>query len=171
MHLTVDHILYAQKLATLFLRRHDVRESAEDDIRSAAVYGLLIASRRYDPVRGVKLETFAFPHVVYRMRRAAEYAERLPTNEPTEAECGTWDDLDSWVFLSQVADVINELPPKQRAVAWLYFFEDASPLQIEQRTGIGQRAVQFQKEQAIATLRGMLRGGAVKHNNRNMKYA
>lgn len=49
----------------------------EDDLRSAAYLGLVMAARKFDPARGLKFKTLAFSYCESTMRREVDRVRRL----------------------------------------------------------------------------------------------
>jgi hypothetical protein len=50
---------------------------SEDDLRSAAYMGLILAARKFDPARGLKFKTLAFSYCESLMRREVDWARKL----------------------------------------------------------------------------------------------
>jgi RNA polymerase sigma-70 factor (sigma-E family) len=66
------------------------------------------------------------------------------------------DDPTSWVDRAQVRVALDQLPPRQRAVLVLRYYEDLSEEQIADLLGIRPGAVKSQASRALAHLRRLL---------------
>ncbi|WP_256840627.1 SigE family RNA polymerase sigma factor [Ornithinimicrobium faecis] len=66
------------------------------------------------------------------------------------------DPVESWISGADMRDALAQLPPRQRAVLVLRYYEDQSEVQIADALGISPGTVKSQAHRALVTLRGLL---------------
>ncbi|MCK0111965.1 SigE family RNA polymerase sigma factor [Ornithinimicrobium sp. F0845] len=66
------------------------------------------------------------------------------------------DPVESWIAGADMRDALAQLPPRQRAVLVLRYYEDQSEVQIADYLGISPGTVKSQAHRALATRRELL---------------
>lgn len=89
------------------------------------------------------------------MPYAAQPGERDLLDSRAEAS------VDDWVAGAAVRAALGELPPRQRAVIVLRYFEDLAEVDIADALGISPGTVKSQASKALATLRRLMPRGEV----------
>lgn len=157
---------------------------SDEELYSAGMVGLLVASRSYDPSRGAEFKTYAYHRIrgaildeLRRMdflpRSQRERARRegceapafvaIPTDEdgqenlsadPIEAA------LENEELMATLREQILQLPEKMRIVMTLYYSEGLRMRDIGERMHLTESRVSQIHSNAVARLRRVLRSSA-----------
>jgi RNA polymerase sigma-70 factor (sigma-E family) len=122
---------------------------AAEDLLQQALVKLALRWRResvHDPEAFVR--TVLYRDAVSRWRRSQR--ELLTAEPPVRQEPGAEDAVDSKVMLEQA---LRRLPPRQRAVLVLRYFEDLGVAQVAQILGVSVGTVKSQTHDALRRLR------------------
>lgn len=130
------------------------RQLAEDVLQTAfakayAAWGRV--SRADDPLAYVR--RIAINAALQHHRRASSRRESVSDRVPEREQRSTEDDL---LTHDEVWDAIQQLPPRQRAVVVLRYYEDLSERQIAEALRCRPGTVKSQSAAALRALRGRL---------------
>lgn len=133
------------------------RQTAEDLLQEA----LIKLAERWDKV-GRGAETAYVRRTMYHdsISRWRKYGREHAHADPAEAAGAvaqlSHDPIGQWEAGAHVRQALQELPPRQRAVVVLRYYEDLSEEQIADVLGIAPGTVKSQASAAMAKLRGLL---------------
>jgi len=120
------------------------------DLVQEGTLGLHRAIVKYDPSKGVKLSTYAYPWIksymsryVQKTRKALDY---LPVAEVYNPEPES-------ESLNEAEDIMSCLNQKQRAVIACLYMHNMSVFQVAQAMNITETQVTWQKQRAIEKMR------------------
>ena len=156
-------------LVLYLARRYAGRGEALEDLVQVAEIGLLHATDRFDPERGVQFSTFAAATIVGELKRHLRdkaWSVRVPrrlqeialvVNKALPELAQTLGEIDERFELAtgwaDVAPAIRELPARERRILYLRFFENRTQSEIAAEIGISQMHVSRILSQTLATLR------------------
>jgi len=132
-----------------------VRGAGADDLAQETLVRALEASPGGPPSRGW-LARIAQRERAHGARRERARREREVRAARGEATGSTLDALERIATQRELARLVLELPPAQREVIALRFWDDLPPRRIAQRLGLDVEAVKSRLKRAIATLRSRL---------------
>lgn len=152
--LVEGHLALAHRVA----RRYAGRGEPVDDLVQVASLGLIRASKRFDPRRGVAFATFATQVMEGEIRRHLRLLRSSPVPEAEAADDladphDVSDESSNRMLLSRSARVLNE---RDRQIVFLRFHADMTERQIGASLGISQAQVSRRLERALARLRADL---------------
>ncbi|USQ75083.1 SigE family RNA polymerase sigma factor [Ornithinimicrobium cryptoxanthini] len=94
---------------------------------------------------------------VSRWRRTRrERSHAAPEDAPGRIGTTIYDPLSQWAAGEEIREALQQLPPKQRAVMVLRYFEDLSEAQIAETLGVSAGTVKSQASAAATKLRDLL---------------
>lgn len=130
---------------------------AEDLLQDA----LVKLASRWEKVRDEAPEAYVrrilYRDAVSRWRRwGREQPRDLSSPEAPALPGGGSDPADTWVEGAEVRQALAQLPPRQRAVLVLRYYEDLSEVRIAEVLGISPGTVKSQASRALATLRRLV---------------
>ena len=146
------HLALARAVARRFWRRG----LDWDDLEQAARLGLVEASRRFEPQRGVRFSTFAVPYIAGAVRRWLQ-VNRRPSGAvgsaggPSDRPAGGGDEERLAVRLA-----LEQLPQNLRRVVELRFYRGLSQQETALQLGLSQPTVSRRERLALRLLRGAL---------------
>jgi RNA polymerase sigma-B factor len=166
--LVSEHLGLADVLARRFVSEIEPLE----DLRQVAVIGLLKASERFDPNRGVPFEAFAVPTILGELRhhvrdrgwpvriprraRGVEPEERRPARMVmplAENDLPARDELAESEDRLLVSALLERLGGRERAIVERYFFAGCSQAQIARELSLSQIHVSRLLRAALAVMR------------------
>lgn len=130
---------------------------AQDLVQEA----LVKLASRWEQVRDGSPEAYVrrilYRDAVSRWRRwGREQPRDLSSPEAPALPGGGSDPADTWVEGAEVRQALAQLPPRQRAVLVLRYYEDLSEVRIAEVLGISPGTVKSQASRALATLRRLV---------------
>ena len=143
------------RAARLFCGDH---HAAEDLVQEA----LVKLASRWESVRDGSPDAYVrrilYRDAVSRWRRwgrEVPYAAAPGERDLFERSAGP-DRIDDWVEGAEVRSALGQLPPRQRAVIVLRYFEDLSEVDIAAALGVSPGTVKSQASKALVTLRQIM---------------
>ncbi|MGH3648656.1 MAG: SigE family RNA polymerase sigma factor [Micromonosporaceae bacterium] len=143
----------AALLRTAYLLTGDVHH-AQDLLQTA----LMATARRWSRLRDrtqpdAYVRKALYRHQVSRWRRRSHGRETVMATPPERA--GQEDHATRTVERDQVLEMLRTLPPKQRAVVVLRYYEDRSETEAAELLGVSVGTVRSQAHRALAKLRAL----------------
>ncbi len=147
-----DRLIHGSlRLVAMRVRNLGVPAADVEDALQAGTLGLIAAVDRFDPDRGVRLSTFAWPWITAAVRSASTPRPLVPPSHPASADSGG--DLDS---------LVSRLPLRLAEVVRLRFRlgEPADSLRthadVAARLNLSVAQVRWAEAQALGRLRNRL---------------
>lgn len=137
--------------------RHLAEDLTQDTL--VRVYGRWSRVAGMEQIDAYVRRVLVNAHVSWRRRRSSR---EVPLAEPADvvhpAAADGSDSSDSTAERDQAWRLLATLPPKQRAVLVLRYYEDLSDREVAEVLGCSAGTVRSQASRGLATLRGSLRG-------------
>jgi RNA polymerase sigma factor (sigma-70 family) len=163
----VDLLPMAVKHAAPFQR--GLGSSEYEDAVSEALLKVVVGVRRYDPQKGTKFSTFAFPCIrgatldlarkEWRYKLSHELAETEALDRPAEDQ---QESLQRRLLLSRVLYAIEHcLAPTLAAILIRSFFDEAEDAEIAAALGLPRKDVPRLRKEALRQVREMLQSGSI----------
>lgn len=137
------------------------------DMVQEGTVGLIDAVERFEPARGFRFSTYA----AYRIRGAVLNALRRERARAASLEDGDgaawerWEDaaaaealaaVEDGVLARQLAEGVERLPPRERAVLEAFYFRPRTPTEAARELGVSVSQLYRLHQRALATLRRWL---------------
>lgn len=156
--LVTTHRWVAESLAARAMTKYRVPESMRDELKSAAVLGLVEAASRFDPAKGTQFTTWAFRRIqgsiVDELRSSgreileeAEAVSELPSPEEQAAMAET---------ARSLRRAVQRLPQRERDVLQGHYLEGRDLNEIASDMGCVKSSVARYKARALDRLRKRL---------------
>ncbi len=126
------------------MQKHLSTEASFDDLVSAGSVGLMSAAENFDPARGLAFSTFALPRIRGAILDDLRKQDRVPRSVRRRARA------------LHAARELVALPPRERQVLALYYYEELTQQQIAQVLGVTESRVSQIRAHAVARLRDRL---------------
>lgn len=149
--LIVSHIPYAKGIASNILREQKLHFESSD-IESEAMYGLVMAGRRFDPDRGIPFHVFVRVRIAGQIEDWLSFRNQQPFHELLDV-FQTNAELESKAAASQLRRLLRTLPKRWRALIVLRFWFGFTQVETAEKLGIGKCRVGQIQRAAIERLR------------------
>ena len=150
------------KYVVYLMSSHFPSHVDKEDILSAGMIGLLDALDRYDPSKGFKFSTFAFPRIrgavldFARKEVSCSYVSNEPDVGGPELDEQMIDDE----LRKELCNEFQYLPSKEWAILWHHYVENVEFKDVAIRMGVTQSRVSQIHKRAVKRLQSALKGRA-----------